>query len=118
MALGVCVLTFQVDLIRLFWSIPGLVSINTEKDMGDDVWHEVAENLGYTRWEINSLNSSDNPMAAVIADYKRRGGMPHQFILALYNTGSPGNMAKQHMSNGSGPAKVMDEERSGEVIAK
>ena len=84
--------------------------------MGDEVWHEVAESLGYTPREISNLNSYDNPMAAVIADYKRRGGMPHQFIAAIYKTGSPGNMAKQHMSNGSVSARVMEEERSGKFM--
>ena len=83
--------------------------------MGDEVWHEVAESLGYTAREINGFSSCDNPIAAVIADYKCRGGMPHQFISALYKTGSPGNMTKQHMSSRSGPSRVM-EERSGEFI--
>lgn len=82
--------------------------------MGDDVWQDVAESLGYTPREISSLASYDNPIAAVIADYKRRGGMPHQFINALYKTGSPGNMSKAHViSNKSGSTKVMEEERSG-----
>ena len=107
-------LTYQIKLLRLMFLIPALLSIKAEKDMGDDVWHEVADSLGYTPREISNLNSCDNPMAAVIADYKRRGGMPHQFIAALYKTGSPGNMTKQHMSKRSETARVMDEERSGE----
>lgn len=83
--------------------------------MGDEVWHEVAESLGYTPKEISNLSGCDNPMAAVIADYKRRGGMPHQFISALYKTGSPGSLTKRHMSNRTEMARVMDEERSGEM---
>lgn len=83
--------------------------------MGDEVWHEVAESLGYTPKEISNFSGCDNPMAAVIADYKRRGGMPHQFISALYKTGSPGSLTKRHMSNRTEMARVMDEERSGEM---
>ena len=84
--------------------------------MGDEVWHEVAESLGYTPKEISNFSGCDNPMAAVIADYKRRGGMPHQFISALYKTGSPGSLTKRHMSNITEMARVMDEERSGEMM--
>lgn len=98
--------------VQLTKELTALLSIKAEKDMGDDVWHEVADSLGYTPREISNLNSCDNPMAAVIADYKRRGGMPHQFIAALYKTGSPGNMTKQHMSKRSETARVMEEERS------
>lgn len=81
--------------------------------MGDEVWHEVAESLGYTPKEISNFSGCDDPMAAVIADYKRRGGTPHKFISALYKTGSPGSLTKQHMSNRTEMARVMDEERSG-----
>jgi len=83
--------------------------------MGDEVWHEVAESLGYTPKEISNFSGCDNPMAAVIADYKCRGGIPDQFISALYKTGSPGSLTKQHMSNRTEMARVMDEERSGEM---
>lgn len=86
--------------------------------MGDEVWHEVAESLGYTPKEISNLSGCDNPMAAVIGDYKRRGGTPLQFISALYKTGSPGNLTKQHMSNRTKMARVMDEERSGEMMTE
>ncbi|KAJ7372605.1 hypothetical protein OS493_017876 [Desmophyllum pertusum] len=96
--------------LHLTKELTNLLSIKAEQDMGDDVWHEVAEHLGYTPREITNLNSNDNPMAAVIADYKRRGGMPHQFITALYKTGSPGNMTKRPMS--SGTSQMMDEDLS------
>lgn len=86
--------------------------------MGDEVWHEVAESLGYTPKEISNFSGCDNPMAAVIADYKRRGGMPHQFISALYKTGSPGSLTKQHLSNRNEMARVMDEERTGEITTE
>ena len=102
--------------LHLTKELTNLLSIKAEQDMGDDVWHEVAEHLGYTPREITNLNSNDNPMAAVIADYKRRGGMPHQFITALYKTGSPGNMTKRPMS--SGTSQMMDEDQSGENLSQ
>ena len=98
--------------VQLTKELTALLSIKAETDMGDEVWHEVAENLGYTPREISNLRSNDSPMAAVIADYKRRGGMPHQFITALYKTGSPGNMMKQ-MNNRIGSTSMMEENQSG-----
>ena len=85
--------------------------------MGDDVWHEVAENLGYTPREITNFNSNDDPMAAVVADYKRRGGMPHQFTTALPKTGSPGSMTKRPVSSGMA-SMSMDEDQSGESLSQ
>ena len=101
--------------VQLTKELTALLSIKAEKDMGDEVWHEVAENLGYTPREISNFNSNDNPMAAVITDYKRRGGMPHQFITALYKTGTPGNMTRQKMLSGSGSTRI-DEDESGESL--
>lgn len=101
--------------VQLTKELTALLSIQAEKDMGDEVWHEVAENLGYTPREINNFNCNDNPIAAVIADYKRRGGMPHQFITALYKTGTPGNMTKQKMPSGSG-LPLIDRDQTGESL--
>ena len=103
--------------VQLTKELTGLLSIKAETDMGDEVWHEVAQNLGYTPREINNLSSCNNPMAAVIADYKRRGGMPHQFITALYKTGTPGNMIKQHMPSRSGSTRMMEVDQSGENLS-
>lgn len=103
--------------VQLTKELTALLSIKAEKDMGDEVWHEVAENLGYTPREINNLSNGNNPMAAVIADYKRRGGMPHQFITALYKTGTPGNMTRQQMPSGSGLARI-EEDQSGERLLR
>ena len=88
--------------------------------MGDEVWHEVAESLGYTPKEIHGFGTCDNPTAAIIADYKHRGGMPHQFISALYKTGSPGNMTRSTCRQRTSlPSRtVMEEERSGELVKK
>ncbi|KAL9956627.1 hypothetical protein ACROYT_G038133 [Oculina patagonica] len=97
--------------LQLTKELTALLSIKAEKDMGDEVWHEVAENLGYTPREINNLSSCDNPLAAVIADYKRRGGIPHQFITALYKTGTPGNMTRQ-MPSGSGSVRMVEDDQS------
>ena len=101
--------------VQLTKELTTLLSIKAEKDMGDEVWHEVAENLGYTPREISNFNSNDNPIAAVITDYKRRGGMPRQFITALYKTGTPGNMTRQKMLSGSGSTRI-DEDESGESL--
>ena len=101
--------------VQLTKELTALLSIKAEKDMGDEVWHEVAENLGYTPREISNFNCNDNPIAAVIADYKRRGGMPHQFITALYKTGTPGSMTRQQMPGASGSAR-MGEDQSGESL--
>lgn len=101
--------------VQLTKELTALLSIKAEKDMGDEVWHEVAENLGYTPREIGNFNCNDNPIAAVIADYKRRGGVPHQFITALYKTGTPGNMTRQQMLSRSGSTR-MDEDKSGESL--
>lgn len=99
--------------IQLTKELTNVLSIKAETDMGDEVWHEVAEQLGYTPREISNFSTNDNPMAAVITDYKRRGGIPHQFITALYKTGSPGNVVKQKMnSNRMGSARMVEEDIS------
>ena len=89
--------------------IIGLLSIKAEQDMGDEVWQDVAESLGYTPKEINRFSGSNNPLAEIIADYKQRGGMPHRFINALYQTGSKGIVSKQLQENDT----VMEEKKSG-----
>ena len=93
-----------------------MLSINAETDMGDEVWHDVAKQLGYTPREISNFSTNDNPMAAVIRDYKRRGGIPHQFITALYKTGSPGNVVKQKMNNRTGSTRMVEEDTPGESL--
>lgn len=100
--------------VQLTKELTALLSIKAEKDMGDEVWHEVAESLGYTPKEIHGFGTCDNPTAAIIADYKHRGGMPHQFISALYKTGSPGNMTRSTCRQRTSlPSRtVMEEERS------
>ena len=102
--------------VQLTKELTNVLSINAETDMGDEVWHEVAKQLGYTPREISNFSTNDNPMAAVIADYKRRGGIPHQFITALYKTGSPGNVVKQKMNNRTGSTRMVEGDTPGESL--
>ena len=102
--------------VQLAKELTNVLSINAETDMGDEVWHDVAKQLAYTPREISNFSTNDNPMAAVIADYKRRGGIPHQFITALYKTGSPGNVVKQKMNNKIGSTRIVEEDTSGESL--
>ena len=102
--------------VQLAKELTNVLSINAETDMGDEVWHEVAKQLRYTPQEISNFSTNDNPMRAVIADYKRRGGIPHQFITALYKTGSPGNVVKQKMNNRIGSTRMVGEDTSGESL--
>ena len=102
--------------VQLTKELTNMLSINAETDMGDEVWHDVAKQLSYTPREISNFSTNDNPMAAVIADYKRRGGIPHQFITALYKTGSPGNVVKQKMNNRIGSTRMVGEDTSGESL--
>ena len=102
--------------VQLAKELTNVLSINAETDMGDEVWHEVAKQLGYTPREISNFSTNDNPMAAVIADYKRRGGIPHQFITALYKTGSPGNVVKQKMNSRIGSTRMVEGDTPGESL--
>ena len=102
--------------VQLTKELTNVLSINAETDMGDEVWHDVAKQLGYTPREISNFSTNDNPMEAVIRDYKRRGGIPHQFITALYKTGSPGNVVKQKMNNRTGSTRIVEEDTSGESL--
>lgn len=102
--------------VQLTKELTNVLSINAETDMGDEVWHEVAKQLGYTPREISNFSTNDNPMAAVIADYKRRGGIPHQFITALYKTGSPGNVVKQKINNRIGSTRMVEGDTPGESL--
>lgn len=102
--------------VQLAKELTNVLSINAETDMGDEVWHEVAKQLGYTPREISNFSANDNPMGAVIADYKRRGGIPHQFITALYKTGSPGNVVKQKMNNRTGSTRMVEGDTPGESL--
>ena len=102
--------------VQLTKELTNVLSINAETDMGDEVWHDVAKQLGYTPQEISNFSTNDKPMAAVIADYKRRGGIPHQFITALYKTGSPGNVVKQKMNNRTGSTRMVEGDTSGESL--
>ena len=102
--------------VQLTKELTNMLSINAETDMGDEVWHEVAKQLRYTPREISNFSTNDNPMKAVIADYKRRGGIPHQFITALYKTGSPGNVVKQKMNNRTGSTRMVEEDTPGESL--
>ena len=102
--------------VQLTKELTNVLSINAETDMGDEVWHDVAKQLGYTPREISNFSTNDNPMAAVITDYKRRGGIPHQFITALYKTGSPGNVMKQKMNNRTGSTRMVEEDTPGESL--
>ena len=102
--------------VQLAKELTNVLSINAETDMGDEVWHEVAKQLGYTPREISNFSINDNPMAAVIADYKRRGGIPHQFITALYKTGSPGNVVKQKMNSRIGSTRMVEGDTPGESL--
>ena len=102
--------------VQLAKELTKLLSINAETDMGDEVWHEVSKQLGYTPREISNFSTNDNPMEAVIKDYKRRGGIPHQFITALYKTGSPGNVVKQKMNNRTGSTRMVEGDTSGESL--
>ena len=102
--------------VQLAKELTNVLSINAETDMGDEVWHEVAKQLGYTPREISNFSTNDNPMAAVIADYKRRGGIPHQFINALYKTGSPGNVVKQKMNSRIGSTRMVEGDTPGESL--
>ena len=102
--------------VQLTKELTNVLSINAETDMGDEVWHEVAKQLGYTPREISNFSTNDNPMVAVIADYKRRGGIPHQFITALYKTGSPGNVVKQKMNSRIGSTRMVEGDTPGESL--
>lgn len=67
----------------------GLLSIQAERDMGDEVWQDLAESIGYTPAEITKLSTSNEPLQELIAHYKRRGGQAERFIAALYRIGQP-----------------------------
>lgn len=87
----------------------GLLSIQAERDMGDEVWQDLAEKIGYTPAEIAKLGASDDPLQELIAHYKRRGGQAEKFIAALYRTGQPHLPSRPRNSyNGS----IENEERA------
>ena len=55
--------------------------------MGDEVWEDIAHALRYTQAEITKIASSADPMTELLANYKRRGGQPYEFISAMYSIG-------------------------------
>ena len=81
--------------------------------MGDEVWEDLAKSLRYTQVEINKIATSDDPMTELIANFKRRGGQPHEFISAMYNIGQFKNSPHLNNSRGnelidvSGPSEGM-----------
>lgn len=94
----------------------GLLSIKAERDMGDEVWQDLAESLGYTQREIAKFSSFDEPLTMMIGDYKKRGGQANKFIEALYRTGpkDSGLVGLQKMRPQASSSRVMvDEERAG-----
>ena len=97
-------------------TVAGLLSIKAERDMGDEVWQDLAESLGYTQREITKFSSFDEPLMMMIGDYKKRGGQAHKFIEALYRTGpqDSGLMGLQKMRPHVNSTHVtMEEGRAG-----
>ncbi|XP_031567582.1 uncharacterized protein LOC116302432 [Actinia tenebrosa] len=88
--------------VHLSRELAALVTIRTDRDMGDEVWEDLAKSLRYTQVEINKIASSDDPMTELLANFKRRGGQPREFISAMYNIGQIKNSPHLNSSFGSG----------------
>ena len=62
--------------------------------MGDDVWENIARELGYTTLEIDmKFKNEDEPFTKLLDDYKKRGGSPNDFISAMYSVGRNANIS-------------------------
>ena len=84
--------------------------------MGDEVWQDLADSLGYTQREVAKFSSCDDPLMMMIGDYKRRGGQANKFIEALYRTGPTGSGLQKARPRGSSSGVVMEEDRPGLLI--
>ncbi|XP_032235104.2 uncharacterized protein LOC116616958 [Nematostella vectensis] len=101
--------------VQLSRELASLLTITTERDMGDEVWEEIAKALRYTQAEITKLAASTEPMTELLANYKRRGGQPHEFISAMYSIGQYRNrLHGQPRMIGPGSSAVALEEERGE----
>ena len=63
--------------LHLFLLSAGLLAI-------EDRWKELGLALGYTRNEINTKFSGENPIDAILTDFMARGGDDVDFITAMY----------------------------------
>ena len=81
--------------------------------MGDEVWQDLAESIGYTPAEIARFGSSDSPLQELIAHYKKRGGQAERFIAALYRIGQP-NLHSRPGNSYHG--NIENEERAGWLL--